>query len=270
MAFELSALTINIWNRQGPWPQRRVLLRKGIEALGPDVVAMQEVIHGKGDSQIEALTPGDGWHSAFGPARERDDGSFYGNAVLSRFPVRQALTFELPCLGVDEPRSVLAAALDTPAGVLPVLTTHFSWRYDHGFVREQQALELARIVDAVMAELDDPLPAVVMGDLNAQPEASEIRFLRGLQALEGTSTFLSDCFANCGEGDGYTFDERRNPFAALWHEQPRRIDYVLIKGPSPSGAGKPLSARVVLDEVRDGVAASDHFGVLASMRMTPP
>jgi endonuclease/exonuclease/phosphatase family metal-dependent hydrolase len=111
------------------------------------------------------------------------------------------------------------------------------------------------------------LPPILAGDFNAEPDATEIRFLRGLHALSGVSTYLADCFALAGEGPGVTFDSRRNPFAAPTREPPRRIDYVFVRGPDERGRGEPLSARVVLDEVEDGICATDHYGVLAEVSM---
>ena len=67
------------------------------------------------------------------------------------------------------------------------------------------------------------LPAVLVGDFNARPDATEIRFLCGLHALEGTSFYMGDCFDEVGEGPGYTYDPGHNPFAAFTHEAPRRM-----------------------------------------------
>ncbi len=106
-----------------------------------------------------------------------------------------------------------------------------------------------------------------MGDFNAEPDSTEIRFLRGLHAIGGVSTYLADCFGLLGEGRGVTFDPTRNPFAAPTHEPPRRIDYVFVRGPDRQVRGKPLSARVVIDEVESGVCATDHYGVLAEVSM---
>jgi hypothetical protein len=77
---------------------------------------------------------------------------------------------------------------------------------------------------------------------------------------------LTDCFGTVGEGDGFTFDGRHNPFAEPWQEPPRRIDYIFIDGPDARGRGTPISAKVVLTDLVDGVAPSDHYGVLAQVR----
>jgi endonuclease/exonuclease/phosphatase family metal-dependent hydrolase len=261
---ELKVLTINIWNRQGPWARRCELLRRGIERLAPDVIGLQEVIHGGADSQLVALSSGLGYRYAFGEAIARGDGSSYGNGVMARFPVGGERVHPLPGADEDEPRSVLAVRVLTPWGRIPVMVTHLAWRPNHGFVRERQAVAMAAIADAEAAE--GLLPAILMGDFNAGPDASEIRFLSGLHAIDGRSTYFADCFDQCGKGPGYTFDGRHNPFAAPWLEPPRRIDYVLVRGPDAQGRGKPLRAEVVFTSLVDGVAPSDHYGVLATIR----
>jgi endonuclease/exonuclease/phosphatase family metal-dependent hydrolase len=264
---DLTALTINIWNRQGPWAERKKLLRAGIEALDPDVVAMQEVIRRGDSSQAHELAEGLDYHVAFGAARPLDADADYGNAILSRFPILRREVIAIPVCGVDEPRSVLLVEVGTQAGRLPLLVTHYSYRMEHGFVREQQSLAIATLLDEVVSRGDDVLPAVLMGDLNASPDASEVRFLLGLQVVEGRSAYLADCYGETGDGPGYTFDGRHNPFAAPWHERPRRIDYILVRGPDAKGRGKPLASRVVFDQLIDGVAASDHYGVWARICM---
>ncbi len=261
--FVVRALTLNIWNRQGPWDHRKRLLVAGLDALRPDVIGLQEVIRSGDATQAHELSARLGHEVAFGRARPLDAHADYGNAVTSRWPIASERTVPLPCLDVDEPRSLLVTLLDTPAGRLPVLVTHFSWRLTHGYVREAQALAVAAALD----ELDgDLLPPLFMGDLNAAPHDDEIRFLAGELSLEGRSIHLTDAFGAVGVGDGFTFDGRHNPFAEPWKEPPRRIDYIFVDGPDAAGRGTPLSAEVVLRELDEGVAPSDHYGVLASLR----
>jgi endonuclease/exonuclease/phosphatase family metal-dependent hydrolase len=265
--FVLKVLTINIWNRQGPWDERLKLLRAGLKALDPHVVGLQEVLSGSDHSLAADIAEGLGYDVAYGEAKALPGGISFGNAVLSRFDITSQKVFPLPSAETNEVRSALLVELDTPAGPLPFLTTHLAWKFHHGFVREQQALALARIIKDEVPILNNTLPPVLTGDFNAQPNATEIRFLTGLHALEGQSTYLADCFGSVGEGHGYTFDARRNPFAAFTHEAPRRIDYIFVRGPDKRGRGLPMNARVVLDEVVDGVAPSDHWGVFSEIQM---
>jgi endonuclease/exonuclease/phosphatase family metal-dependent hydrolase len=259
----LRILTLNIWNRMGPWDERIELIRAGIRELSPDLVGLQEVIDNAGRTQAQDIAAGLGYETAFGVAHDHGGGVGFGNAVLSRWPIARTVTFPLPTGDTDEHRSLLFAEIASPHGAIPFFVTHLNWKFHHGYAREQQVQAIAEHVKAEAPIAG--LPPVLVGDFNAEPEAAEIRFLKGLQSLSGKSTFFADCFALAGVGPGFTFDATRNPHAASTHEYPRRIDYVFVRGPDQKVRGKPLSARVVLEAVHGGVAATDHYGVYAEV-----
>ncbi len=273
----LRVLSLNIWNRQGPYEHRLRLLAKGIAEHAPDVIGLQEVIHrpGGGPDGCQAATLAARWaelggparpHIHFSPAWSYENGDQFGNAILSRYPLRDAATLPLP---TSDARCVAFARVESPDGPLPFFNTHLSWRFEECVLREEQVVAIAAHVRAQTAEGD--LPAVLVGDLNAAPDTAEIRYLRGLQSLEKTNIWFTDCFERVGRGPGFTFDPPNNPHAALTFEAPRRIDYVLVRGPDDAGRGMPLSAAVVCSEVEslagERVAPSDHYGVLAELRM---
>ncbi len=259
----LRVLTINIWNRSGPWDDRLPLLRAGVSALDPDIIGLQEVIYFDGRSQADDIGAALGYSSAFGEASSYGGGVLFGNAVLSRWPIQTTRVFPLPHEDTDQRRSLLFAEIASPHGLLPFFVTHLNWKLHEGYAREAQVLAVASHVKAAAPIAG--LPPVLVGDFNAAPEATEIRFLRGLHALERKSTYFADCFELAGQGPGYTFDARHNPFAAPTMEPPRRIDYIFVRGPDQSGRGLPLSSKVVFDEVQQGICATDHYGVYAEI-----
>ena len=214
-------------------------------------------------SQAHAIAEGFDYAVAFGSASEYGGGIHFGNAVLSRWPIAASRVFKLPTGETDERRSLLLAEIASPHGQIPFFVTHLNWKFHHGVVREAQVSTIAEVVkrEAPIAGL----PPILVGDFNAEPDAAEIRFLRGLQSLSGKSTFFGDCFGQVGEGPGFTFDATRNPFAAPTHEYPRRIDYIFVRGPDQRVRGKPLAAKVVFEEVHGGIAATDHYGVYAEI-----
>lgn len=267
MTPRLKVLTINMWNRQGPWDRRFPLLRAGIEALAPDVIGMQEVMSDGDVDLTSEIVDGLGYEVVYGEAKALMAGISLGNAILSRHPITHHERFVLPDGGTDERRCLMLAEIATPWGALPFGCTHLAWKFHHGFLREQQVVAIRDIMKEKLPVRQDALPPVLVGDFNAVPEATEVRFLKGLHALDGKSIYLADCFAEVGQGPGYTYDELRNPFAAQYHEAPRRIDYIFVRGPDTQGRGKPLACRVVLDELVDGIAPSDHFGVYAELRV---
>jgi len=272
----LRVLTLNCWNISAPYFERRELIRAGIRALDPDVIGLQEIIVRRDGFDQGAELLGDlGYAIAFGAAfRWSEEGSYlphdaagdaFGNLVASRWPIERAAVHALPGAESGERRSAVATHVATPHGRLAFLTTHFNWKFHHGHVRERQALELARLAREWTREAE--LPCVVTGDLNAEPDAAEIRFLTGLQSLGGRSAYFQDAWRVAGGGGpGHTWDNA-NTYAALAFEPSRRIDYVLVGLPDALGRGVVESARVVLCEPRDGVFPSDHFGLLAEVRV---
>lgn len=269
----LRVITLNIWNRGGPWEQRLALIRAEIERQEPDIVGLQEVLQMQvGDEtqcQAREIAEGLGFEVAFGLGHELDfagpTGVLFGNAVLSRFPIEERAVFVLPGHDrSDQRRSLLFARLDTPRGPLPVFVTHLNWKLDESAIRVEQVRHLAEEIERLAPRRADELPAVLVGDLNAEPESDEIRFLAGLATLQGQSTHFADAWRYAGKGPGYTFDPR-NTYAAACHEPPRRIDYVLVRSPGLDGLGRPIRAELVFTESTDGVFPSDHFGVLAEL-----
>jgi endonuclease/exonuclease/phosphatase family metal-dependent hydrolase len=92
----------------------------------------------------------------------------------------------------------------------------------------------------IAARTGPGFPPVVTGDLNAEPDADEVRL---------------------------TWD-RRNPYVAATGEPSARIDYVLVGLPTAGGAGRVRSAPLIGDQPVRGVWPSDHAGVLAELQ--PP
>lgn len=266
----LSALTLNIWHREAPWEARRELLRKGIVALAPDIVGLQEVLElsfgGTKQSLAAQLCEGTDYRHVFGCAQVMGPGMEFGNAVMTRHPILRHEVLELPGKESGESRSVLYALVQTPRAEVPVFVTHFNWKLHQADVRNRQVKRLVEIVTD-LAPVGKTFPPLVMGDFNAEPETDVIRYMRGFSTLEGQSTFFADAWAYGGDGGpGFTFD-RRNPYAARSHEPPRRIDYVFVRGPDEKFRGEPLHTRVVLDAPEGDVWPSDHFGVYTEISL---
>jgi endonuclease/exonuclease/phosphatase family metal-dependent hydrolase len=259
----MTAATLNIWNRFGPWEERLIAIRKRLVELSPDVIGLQEVLRStSGDrlDQAQALTSGLDYQFAWGVASE-SHGFPVGNAILSRWPIVRSETFALPNGGSDERRSLVFAELDAPFARVPFFVTHLNWMLHHGHVRQEQVRFIADTI-ARVAPIDG-FPPILVGDFNAEPDSDEIRFMRGLTGLGGKCVYFADAFGVAGDRSlGATF-ARRNPFAAANHEPDRRIDYVFVRGPDQNLRGEPVDARVCFDEPVGGVFPSDHFGVIA-------
>lgn len=145
-----------------------------IHAQRPDVVALQEVGRGwregpAGDTTRTLAGRLALPHHLHVPAID-EAGALYGHALLSRWPIASSEVEPLP-RGVDEPRVLLRAVIDTPRGPLTLLTTHLSWIEDRpaqGEVLRQRALALA----------EQGARVVVMGDLNEHEPTPWLEALR--------------------------------------------------------------------------------------------
>ena len=257
-------VTLNIWNRQGPWAQRLPLIRAGLQALDADVIGLQEVLGFPGvPTQAHEIAAGLGWNVHYAPAWNIGGGLTFGNAIVTKHPMTDLASLKLPSPEGLDTRTVAFARVELPHGPMPVFVTHLTYQLHLGQARCQQVRALADHVKE-LAPVDGP-PPVVMGDFNAEPDSDEMRFLRGLTTLGGTSVYFADCWsATACEGPGYTYD-RRNPYALRSREPSRRIDYIYVRGPDRALRGEPLSARVALDEPTDGVWPSDHYAVVAEI-----
>ncbi len=273
----LRVLTLNCWNICEPFDARLRLLRAGIEALQPDLVGLQEIIvRADGFDQGRRIFDGLPYHLLYGPAARFRDGHFlghdaegdaFGNLVASRWPFRATKVTALPGDETHEFRSVTTAMIDSPHGAVFFATTHLHWQAHHGYIRERQVVALADVIAEHSRGAD--FPPILVGDFNADPDSDEIRFLCGLTSLQGRSIFLQDAWRLAGDGTpGFTWDNR-NPYAAMLFEPNRRLDYIFV-GPADylrGGRGWIDHVRVVMNEATDGVFPTDHFGVLAEVRI---
>ena len=138
-------------------------------------------------------TPGETWRPWHGDAD--NDHPLYGIALVSRWPVLRWQVTALPAAPVrspvyipkagllllkDEPRVLLAAVLDTPAGPMTVATTHLSFVPGWNVRQLRTAVRALRLL---------PAPRVLLGDLNLP--AGPARAFSGWRPLARTATYPS-------------------------------------------------------------------------------
>lgn len=256
----LRLATLNVWNRSGPHERRERRIVEEIARLQPDVIGLQEIVE-EGANQARELARVDGYHVVYCPAGAFGAGT-WGNAILSRHPIERSEARALPHGDGPLSRIVVRADVRLPEGVLHFFCTHLSYRADESWKREDQVVA----VDAFVREASHELPRVLVGDFNADPDATEIRFLTGKATIGGRSTFYQDAAAIARRPEP-TWAER-NPNTEVFHEGDRRIDYVFITHARRDGSGSVADCRLAFDEPdADGVYASDHFGVVAELRV---
>ncbi len=240
------ALRVASWNIQSC---RRGLpgIADGIEALGADLVALQEVERGTtaggGVDQAEFLARAAGFdHCLFLPALWRDGGE-YGQALLSRHPLRPLLPLALPVPRGAEPRLLGLAqiALQPARGALPggaaaltVAFTHLSHRPDRARARLRQARE-------IVGRLQGEARCLLLGDFNG---------CAGTAMHRALGAVFCDVFAEAGQGSGGTHAPLGRLFPAL------RIDFLFA-----SASLRARWARVVQTR------ASDHHALVGEIEL---
>ena len=194
-----------------------------------------------------------------------------GTAVATRWPHRVLEVVEhRPADSSDLHWWTLAVGIRLPGvGEQVLIAPTTPWELEAEAARERQAVEVADLD----ARHRRTLPTIIAGDLNAAPQTSSIRFLSGLQALDGRSAHYHDAWAVAGDGPGHTWSVD-NPVAAAEIDrligQPghrRRIDYVFVGSAHahPRARARIVSARLFGDCPVDGVWLSDHAGVLVDL-----
>jgi endonuclease/exonuclease/phosphatase family metal-dependent hydrolase len=143
------------------------------------------------------------------------------------------------------------------------------WPIHLEVVRERQSVIAARAVEDLVAERR-PAHVVLLGDLDATPDAASVRFWTGRQSLEGTGVAYHDAWESAHPDDpGHTFTPRNALVDAgsMPLVRPRRIDYVMVRGEHHGPTLRVRSCAQVLPEPVDGVQASDHHGVVAELAL---
>jgi len=236
--------TYNIHHAVGP--DGRLDLDRIADVLlstGAEIVGLQEVdvIFGSRsefEDQASALATSLNMNHAFGanldlePLEAGAPRRQYGTAILTSWTIEESSNTMLPNIG-GEPRGLLEAKLLVGERTLRVFNTHL----ENGNAEERK-LQVDAIAERLVSTGETLL---LLGDLNATPEASE---LVPLQA------FLEDAWELGGVGPGYT-----HPAGDPRH----RLDYVWI--------GDDIRVRRV--STIDDETASDHFPLVAELMLAP-
>jgi len=207
-----------------------------ILSVKPDIVALQEVDRKvgrtKGVDQPAELARLTGMHVVFGGNIPLAGGD-YGNAVLSRYPIKRHVNHKLPNFDKGEQRGVLEVEIETPGSKTPllVLATHLDFRRD-----ERERLASAEFINKLAAK-DMTRTAILAGDLNATPKSATLVHFGKLWTRSNDKVLPTIPVDKPGQ----------------------QIDYILLR---PAEGWKVLETRVLPEAV-----ASDHRGIMAVVEL---
>jgi endonuclease/exonuclease/phosphatase family metal-dependent hydrolase len=149
-----------------------------IEEIDPDIIALQEISRGWVISgRLDMLS----WLSdrldmpyVFGPTAD----PLWGNAILSRYPILEYAEYDLPPRDLPVKRGLITALVDLgDSDRLQVIATHFHHIEGDSGIRQIQAV-------ATVEVWDGQARTVLLGDLNAEPDAPEMNILRRAGLLD--------------------------------------------------------------------------------------
>jgi endonuclease/exonuclease/phosphatase family metal-dependent hydrolase len=208
-----------------------------IKREGADIVALQEVDQGtertgRRDFPAE-LARLSGMSCVFSNNYDFQGGR-YGNAVLTRFPVKQTLNTHFNMLRPGEQRGILQLVLDVHGRELVFMATHIDFRSDDS-ERLANAAEVGELLKNYAGK-----PVILCGDFNDVP---------GSRTHQKFAELFVDSWTVAGSGDGFTIPAEKPA---------KRIDYIWL---SRDGSIEPLRLWVPTSE------ASDHLPVVGEFRL---
>ena len=241
---QLKILTFNTWGGKSFNRERWPLIGKGITALEPDLVGLQEVFQKDQAADLQKIA---------GISEIAFAGQESGLVTFSRFPIGASKTY---CYQTVSPRESyfrycqICRILPPDGEEFLFVVTHLSWKPEDASIREQQVKELIGWIDAE----GSPLPCILAGDFNATPDSDEIQLLAKAGFLDTFSSIHPD-------DPGYTWSHA-NPYTASHPELPeRRIDHIFARIPSKRTLMVQASKIVLNQPTAGGMFPSDHFGV---------
>lgn len=158
-----------------------------IKSVSPDIVSLQEVDKNTkrslGIDQAKELGRLTGMESVYCASLPLQGGE-YGNAILTKLPIIKTSRLPLP----GEPRSALCVTVEMATKMsLAFIATHLD-------LSEKQRLASVPLIENLLAS-DSNTPAILAGDLNAQPGSTTILALgktwKNATSREGLLTFPS-------------------------------------------------------------------------------
>jgi endonuclease/exonuclease/phosphatase family metal-dependent hydrolase len=236
---EIRVITYNIHHGEGT--DAKIDLERIANVLlaeKPDLVALNEVDQGTNrthkidmPAEFARLT---GMKAVFEKNIDHDGGK-YGNAILSRLPIRHHENHKLPSNYEGEQRGVLEVELGEEGDdeTLLFLATHLDYRND-----DAERMASVKKIEEIVADHKNQ-PIILAGDLNASPDS------RVMAAFAKSWTLAN-----------------KEPLATFpAHAPEKQIDYILVRPPQ---RWEVVEVRVLEEPV-----ASDHRGVIAVLRRLP-
>jgi endonuclease/exonuclease/phosphatase family metal-dependent hydrolase len=135
-------------------------IARAIGSVAPDILALQEIDirarHRDAVPLLDRIADEAGGHRHVSYSIDHKSRS-YGIALFSRWPIHSERWYDLAC-GRREPRRAIEAVVETPAGPVRVIATHF------GLSPAERDAQIARLQKAIRSPVEGP--TILLGDFN--------------------------------------------------------------------------------------------------------
>ena len=240
-------VTLNSWKNEGDYPRRLDLMARGLAALSPDVVCLQECFAGAGADTAAHLASALGLNPYARPTRAKSRmhagapvASTSGLAILTREPAIAESALALTSDPADGDRIAQRLDLSAEGRRLRILNLHLTHLRGAAFA-PLRARQLAEALH--WAAADGTVGLVVAGDLNAAATAPELAALNARVGFEA-ATFLG-------------------PRADSHPPAGPAIDHLVLQAP---GGWRVASRLRALDQAdAEGWFPSDHAAVVVDL-----
>ena len=251
-----------LWRFDPDWTSRHTRILTVMAGLRPDIVGLQESWGTTAETQADTIARSLGGYAAFAapslpppprpPERPDQQGVSMGVGLVSRWPILRHEVHTLPVTHRQIAPVALEARIEDDHGTpFDVLVAATEWEPEFADDHLAQTERLAEL----MVEGDPEVPRFLLADLNCDETQSEFAPLGAI----ATDTWHQ------GGGDPTAVTlSSAVPFAPreAVKEIDRRVDHILLLG-----SGVAVDAAFTLDHVIDGEYPSDHFPVVADVRL---
>jgi len=256
----LRIATLNTWKNEGGLPRRLDVIVRGLQALGPDIVLLQEVFRAPdvGIDVARVLASALGLTHAYAPARAKPrlwhghpTASDSGLAILVRGTLAETLRLELPTTEAGGERIALFARVSIDGTMGIVASIHLAHLRGDGDVRRAQ---LAAVLAHPWWHDTAADFRALGGDANAPLESPELAWLRTHPSLHVT-----------GVSDPH---RATHPLPPRPDRDGRTIDHLWSLAPPGHTPARRLACGVALDAPIDTIWPSDHAAAWADLAVS--
>ncbi len=259
----LKVMTINIRHNKDYWEERFPMIADEIVRLEPDLIGLQEVLIGIGQSRTllglinKRGGPEKGLHYTF---YEKLKTGFHaingeGIAIFSRYPIEKKSS-----RAINEGRIVLLARVKIGEGLsVDMYNTHL-----HNRGGDEVRAPQARMIVEMADKLDAGLLTFLTGDMNSSDDSETIHIIEDAGFIDSYKTLHGAEYTE-KHGNTSPVSMVKGDFTQDFRN---RIDFVFYRLPESNIKVKILDSVVCFNQPNsDALYPSDHLGVMTTYKI---